>query len=48
MFKLKRKKLNHIFSLSTWTTVAIVSASLLSPLVGLAQNKTLRANSAQR
>ena len=48
MFKPTHKKLHEIFSLSTWTTIAIVSASLLSPIVGLAQNKTLTAKSAQK
>ena len=48
MFKPKHTKINKIFSLSTWTVVTVVSASLLSPLVGLAQNKTLTVNSAQR
>ena len=48
MFKPKPNKLPKIFNLSTWTTAAIISASLLSPMVGLAQNRTLTANSAQK
>jgi hypothetical protein len=48
MSQAKYRKPNKIFSISTWTTVALILGSWgLSPPVGLAQNRSITATSAQ-
>ena len=48
MFKPKDKQPNKIFSLATGIIVAIASVSVLSPLEGFAQSRSLSARSAQK
>lgn len=48
MFTTTYNSLNKIFSIPTWTMALIVGGSVLSPTVGLAQSRTITANSAQQ
>ena len=49
MSKVKHRKSNPLLSISTWATTALMIGSWgLSPRIGLAQNRSIAANSAQR
>ena len=48
MFTTTHNPLNKIFSIPTWTMALIVGSSALYPTVGLAQSRTITANSAQQ
>ena len=49
MFNTKHSNPNRMFSLSTWMSAVLILGSLgLSPMVGLAQSRSIRATSAQR
>ena len=49
MSKAKHRQQNKIFNISTWATAALILGSWgLSPILGLAQNLTIKATSAQQ
>ena len=48
MFTTIHNPLNKIFSIPSWTIALIVGSSVLYPTVGLAQSRTIAANSAQQ